>query len=129
VARATNFRRTIMNEFPDTAQRQAAEQAAQIPDLDELEATLREPAPAETLDEMLAARNSRHGDFTDDARTAQSLKYVIHAGVNWDQLTQVQQEALDHIATKIARILSGDPRHRDHWSDIQGYARLVETRL
>ena len=48
---------------------------------------------------------------------------------NWEALTEVQHEALEHIATKIARILSGDPNHADHWNDIQGYARLVEERL
>jgi hypothetical protein len=32
---------------------------------------------------------------------------------------------LEMIAHKIARILSGDPNHRDHWEDIAGYAELV----
>ena len=31
--------------------------------------------------------------------------------------------------TKVARILSGDFTHPDHWVDLQGYPRLVETRL
>jgi hypothetical protein len=28
------------------------------------------------------------------------------------------------IATKIARIVAGDPRNADHWHGIVGYARL-----
>jgi hypothetical protein len=53
----------------------------------------------------------------------------MRATKNWDVLDHVKREALEHIATKIGRILSGDPNHRDHWEDIQGYARLVEDRL
>ena len=36
----------------------------------------------------------------------------------------VHREALDMIASKIARILSGDATHVDHWVDIGGYAEL-----
>jgi hypothetical protein len=82
-----------------------------------------------SIDDTLAARNAVHGDFTDDAGTAQAFKDVMRATKNWDVLTPVQREALEHIATKIGRILSGNPEHRDHWEDIQGYARLVEDRL
>lgn len=34
-------------------------------------------------------------------------------------------EALDMIATKMSRIMAGDPTYRDNWDDIAGYARLV----
>ena len=40
-----------------------------------------------------------------------------------------QVEALDMIATKIARILNGNPDHVDSWIDIAGYATLVADRL
>lgn len=33
-------------------------------------------------------------------------------------------EALEMICTKIARILAGNARESDHWSDIAGYAEL-----
>jgi hypothetical protein len=81
------------------------------------------------IDTILDERKQIHGDFTDDAGTAQALKDVMRAAMNWNDLTPVQREALEHIATKIGRILSGDPGHRDHWEDIQGYARLVGERL
>jgi hypothetical protein len=32
-------------------------------------------------------------------------------------------------ATKVARILCGDPLYVDSWRDIEGYARLVADRL
>jgi hypothetical protein len=41
----------------------------------------------------------------------------------------IQVEALEMIAHKIGRILSGDPNHQDHWDDIAGYAKLVSERL
>ena len=37
-----------------------------------------------------------------------------------------QREALGQITFKIARILSGDPNHPDHWDDIAGYALLAK---
>ena len=82
-----------------------------------------------SLHVVLDERKKIHGEFINDARTAQRLKGVMRDTVNWDALTDVQHEALEHIATKIGRILSGSPNHVDHWSDIQGYARLVEERL
>lgn len=39
-------------------------------------------------------------------------------------MTATQMEALDLMATKQSRIVSGDPTFADHWDDIAGYARL-----
>jgi hypothetical protein len=44
-------------------------------------------------------------------------------------MTASQREALEMIAHKISRILAGDPHFADHWTDISGYARLVERQL
>jgi hypothetical protein len=86
-------------------------------------------APPEYMDAVLAQRNAIHGDFTDDATTAQALKYIMRKGKNWDDMPPWMCEALDQMQTKIARILAGDYRHPDHWKDLQGYPRLVEIRL
>ena len=40
-----------------------------------------------------------------------------------------QMLALDMIAVKISRILSGNPSHKDSWVDIAGYAKLISDRL
>ena len=48
---------------------------------------------------------------------------------NWDTLQGYQKQALDTIADKISRILTGDPTYLDNWHDIQGYAKLVENIL
>jgi hypothetical protein len=83
---------------------------------------------SETLDQTLAARGSRYGDFTDNARISQDLQNAMRRTPNWDTLDPVKQEALTVIALKISRILSGDPNYRDNWHDIAGYAQVAEVR-
>ena len=90
------------------------------------------------LENTLAERGSRYGDFTDHAELAQELQNVMRGFrkpgpqgqiVNpWAKLDSVKRQALTVIADKIARILSGDPNYTDNWHDIQGYAKLAEDR-
>lgn len=82
-----------------------------------------------SIDKTLNERGSRYGDFTDHARICQSLKRTMMRQPGWDRLPDIHKQALDVIADKIARILSGDPLYADNWHDIQGYAKLVEDRL
>ncbi len=92
-----------------------------------------------SVEDTLAQRGSRYGDFTDHARICQQLKHdMVNARVTnsdgtftrkWTELDDVKKQALEVIADKVARILSGDPNYDDNWHDIQGYARLVEERL
>jgi hypothetical protein len=76
-------------------------------------------------------RQKTHGDWAVTARIAGRLKSVIEleVGLRVDQnrpaLKDAQREALDMILCKIARIVSGDPNHPDHWDDIAGYAQLA----
>ena len=121
--------------FPETETRRLSERFARAVPVEAvraLEHALR-PEPERpalgSLSATLAARNKSHGEFDNDALASQRLKAAMRDTANWEALTEVQREALEHIATKIARILSGDPNYADHWSDIQGYARLVEERL
>ena len=91
-----------------------------------------------SLENTLAERGSRYGDFTDHAELAQELQDVMRGFrkpgpqgqiVNpWAKLDSVKRQALTVIADKIARILSGDPNYTDNWHDIQGYAKLAEDR-
>lgn len=78
--------------------------------------------------EIIEARKAIHGDFSEGARIIQNLKYSARDGVNYHDLSAVQNEALDMILHKIGRILAGDPNHRDHWDDIAGYATLAADR-
>ena len=95
-----------------------------------------------SIESTLAERGNRYGDFTDHARLCQDLKDVmttfavvqntpnsVAAHFPWGELPATHKQALEVIADKIARILSGDPNYADNWHDIQGYAKLVEDRL
>lgn len=73
-------------------------------------------------DPILVERETTHGDFGRVAKTAQAIKAIYSQG---DAFIDVRQtEALDLIATKIARILNGNAKEKDHWLDIAGYAKL-----
>lgn len=84
---------------------------------------------AEEKNPTLAERGKTHGDYRDVARISQLLRGTMVQGKNWDSLNAVQRESLEMIVHKMARILSGDNNHLDHWHDIAGYALLVEEEL
>ncbi len=82
------------------------------------------------IDNVLAERGARYGDFSDHAAVCQKIKMAFLYGPSkWNSLSDVQKQALEVIADKIARILSGDPNYDDNWIDIQGYAKLAQDRL
>lgn len=86
---------------------------------------------------ILNEREKTHGDFSCVANLAQRLKVLIAAERRTQLshlsgppgLSDVGQEALDMICTKIARICCGNPNEVDHWRDIAGYATLVAESL
>lgn len=63
------------------------------------------------------------------AQTIQGIKDQMRSSPSWQDLSSSQREALELIATKIGRIVCGDPNHRDHWKDIAGYANLAHDRI
>jgi hypothetical protein len=80
------------------------------------------------IGKVLQERSERYGSFIDRASITQSIKHAM-ASPGWHRLAADQKEALETIATKIARILNGDPDYIDNWVDIAGYATLVVERL
>ena len=82
-----------------------------------------------TIDKTLEERGGRYGEFFQNAELAQDLKDVLRRAESWADLPYDICEALEMIQHKIARILNGDPNYIDSWTDIIGYARLVEKRL
>ena len=84
--------------------------------------------------EICVEREKTHGDFRLNAIISQTIKgafvspYQISpataAETSWTKLPVTQREALDQIALKISRILSGGYMHKDNWVDIAGYAHL-----
>lgn len=83
------------------------------------------------IEQTLAERGARYGKFIGHAEVAQTLKAAIrvHQTKREQILEDDQQEALDMICHKIARIINGDPNYADSWVDIAGYAKLVADRL
>ena len=76
----------------------------------------------------LKERGKTHGNFLLNATLSQELKRIIKLQTTV-VTTKDQQEALEVICAKIARICTGDPNHADSWHDIAGYAVLIEERL
>lgn len=77
------------------------------------------------MTDILNEREKTHGSYASTAAMAQMLKDCMKNSQNWLTMDDTQREALDLIATKIARILSGNPREKDHWVDVAGYANLI----
>ncbi len=82
-----------------------------------------------SLSNTLECRWKDYGDFQGNARIAQNLKAAMRASPNWEQLPSAMKESLEQIASKMGRLLNGDPYHKDGWHDIGGYALLIESRL
>lgn len=79
--------------------------------------------PAPTVD-LLNERQTTHGSFEQNSRIGQALRDFFRAEPGWQRATWREREALDYIAGKLSRILSGKP-DAQHWEDIAGYATLA----
>jgi len=77
---------------------------------------------------VLAERGSRYGEFKDNARVSQNIKVAMQDS-RWHDLSSDKKEALEMIAHKMSRIINGDPDYKDSWTDIIGYAKLIEETL
>lgn len=75
-------------------------------------------------DPLLNERQKTHGSFEANAQISQDLKRMFHQ-CGYGNFTVVHREALDMIALKLSRILSGQADFKDHWDDIAGYAKLA----
>ena len=85
-----------------------------------------------SVDEILATRASRYGDFATNALLSQTLQHIIlqHAARNPSyKIEPYMAESLTFICQKIARIANGDPSYLDNWVDIAGYAQLVVNEI
>lgn len=71
-------------------------------------------------------RDHQHGGMEAVGHLAQAIKAHMRTGRNWHLLGPSHREALDMIAHKLSRILSGaDPHDPQHWEDVAGYAQAV----
>lgn len=74
-------------------------------------------------DPLLQERQKTHGSFEQNAKISQQLKRIFTSNMMANS-NPVHLEALDMIALKLSRILSGQANFKDHWDDIAGYAKL-----
>jgi len=75
---------------------------------------------------LLQVRETTHGDFSENARLSQAIKEILRSSPGWSHIVDVEREAMDMIALKFSRILSGKSLERQHWEDVVGYAKLAE---
>jgi hypothetical protein len=87
------------------------------------------PQSEVNIEGVVADRGNTYGDYTVQAKIAQTLKDFFRECPGWGRLEFHQRESLDMIACKASRILNGDPNHLDSWVDIAGYATIVATRI
>ena len=85
------------------------------------------PLSLDELSVVLQDRGKTHGDFNDQASISQQIKSLLGRGPR--PLLAPHKEALEMIAVKMSRIVSGDPDEIDHWVDIAGYAKLVSDMI
>lgn len=78
------------------------------------------------VESTLVGRGKTHGNFLENSAVSQQLKRVLRNYASYHELPVHQQESLDMICHKIARIIAGDSDFADHWHDIAGYATLSE---
>ena len=85
------------------------------------------------LDKILAGRGVDYGDFADNSQIAVRIKEACWPAALENPRFQclgysdkaVVLNAIDMIAAKISRLVTGRPLHGDSWQDISGYAELV----
>lgn len=81
-----------------------------------------------SVTQIITKRGETYGEFEDNAAIAQSIKDALRVR-GWGGLSDDVRESLDLIATKMSRIVNGDPEYLDNWDDIAGYAQLVANRI
>lgn len=81
------------------------------------------------IEDVLNEREKVHGNFSINALYAQEFKQLARESINWRLCTDIQRESVDNILQKVARLLAGDNYYKDHWDDIQGYAKLASNEI
>lgn len=88
--------------------------------------TLTKVVPSD-VDSTLAQRGTRYGKFSDNSMVYMRVMQIVHASPAFQEgrLSPAAYHALGNIATKLSRLLTGDPNYDDNWRDIAGYATLM----
>ena len=85
----------------------------------------------QSVDALVDERAEKYGKFENLAEVSQRFKDSLHYFLitRNKYLAPDQQEAMELIFHKFARIINGDADYIDNWKDIAGYATLVSDRL
>lgn len=88
-------------------------------------------ANPQSVDALVDERGERYGKFEGLAEVSQRFKDSLHYFLitRNKYLAPDQQEAMELIFHKFARIINGDADYVDNWKDIAGYATLIADRL
>ena len=81
------------------------------------------------IESTLKERGNNYGKFNEHARITIGMKGIVRDAPSFDKMAPYQAEAIDMILHKIGRIVNGDPDYVDSWTDIAGFATLVEKEL
>ena len=82
-----------------------------------------------TIEQILETRDANYGNWDMQAEMSQQMKNVLRIAGTWKDLSDAQRESIDMILHKISRIVNGNPNYKDSWTDIIGYAKLIEKEL
>ena len=85
-------------------------------------------AEIEGVRQTLKTRQEQYGSFEDVAMITEQMVDIMRKGY-YENLAYNQKMALYMICSKMARIVNGDPNHKDSWHDIAGYATLIDEVL
>jgi len=79
------------------------------------------------VNNILEQRGKRYGSFVGQAHVTDRLSSAIEDELQKrnKKLLPVQQQAINMIVSKLARIINGDSNYDDNWIDIAGYSQLV----
>lgn len=79
---------------------------------------------------LLKDRGKSYGPYVENARMAQAIKKALRSdGGCFAVMQPDEQQSLDMITTKIARIVTGPNGQLDSWVDCVGYAQLIVDRM
>ena len=77
----------------------------------------------------LEDRGKSYGEYTDGTAIAMDLYQRAQRTPGYANMVPGQRYAIFMFCAKMARLLNGDPNHKDSWLDIAGYATLVHDRI
>lgn len=80
------------------------------------------------VQDTLNQRGAEYGDWRQDGGLADRLICSVELEPRWKQMPAFMRQSIRMILVKVARLVVGNPRNKDSWHDIQGYAKLSEDR-